>query len=113
MTTNKEDALFVINEIKRFAGLNIHAIQGLSREDLIPSLPCPSGNGLLMCGRAAAERIELLAKRYLANLPLRLKQGGCYVLDMFTFERVSCAGLEVAAGAYDVRISHIHGSLSG
>jgi hypothetical protein len=27
--------------------------------------------------------------------------------------RVSCAGLEVAAGAYDVRISHIHGSLSG
>jgi hypothetical protein len=67
MTTNKEDTLFIINEVKRFAGLSIHDIQGFSREDLIPSLPHPSGNGVLLCGRAAAERIELLAKRYLAR----------------------------------------------
>jgi hypothetical protein len=67
MTTNKEDALFIIKEVKRFTGLSIHDIQGLSREDLIPSLPHPSGDGVLLCGRAAAERIELLAKRYLAK----------------------------------------------
>jgi hypothetical protein len=49
MTINKEDVLFVINEVKRFAALNINDIKGLSREDLIPSLPHPSGDGVLMC----------------------------------------------------------------
>ena len=47
------------------------------------------------------------------SLPLRLKQGGLLCSCYVQVERVSCVGLEVAAGARDVRISHIHGSLSG
>jgi hypothetical protein len=53
------------------------------------------------------------AKPGILSLPLRLKQGGCYVLDMFMLSPYPGAGLEVAAGACDVRISHIYGSLSG
>src|SRR5437899_2145201 len=83
MTTNKEDTLFVINEVKRFAGLSIHDIQGLSREDLIPSLPHPSGAGVLLCGRAAAEKIELLAKRYLAKHSLSSRISPNEVVDKF------------------------------
>jgi glycosyltransferase involved in cell wall biosynthesis/tetratricopeptide (TPR) repeat protein len=48
-----------------------------------------------------------------STLPLRLKQGGLLCSCYVQVERVSCVGLEVAAGARDVRISHIHGSLSG
>ena len=47
------------------------------------------------------------------GLPLRLKQGGLLRSLYVPVERVSCASVEVAAGACDVRISHIHGSLSG
>jgi hypothetical protein len=83
MTINIEDTLFVINEVKRFAVLNIHDIQGLSREDLLPSLPHPSGNGVLLCGRAAAERIELLAKRYLARHPLSSRISPNEVVERF------------------------------
>jgi hypothetical protein len=51
-----------------------------------------------------------------ANLeepPSPVKAGWVVMFLICSCWRVSCAGLEVAAGAYDVRISHIHGSLSG
>jgi hypothetical protein len=83
MTTNKEDALFIINEVNRFMGLSIHDIHGLSREDLIPSLPHPRGDGVLLCGRAAAERIELLAKRYLSTDSLSSRVSPNEVVDRF------------------------------
>ena len=47
------------------------------------------------------------------HFPLRLKQGGVNVLDMFALSAYPAPVLRWRQGARDVRISHIHGSLSG
>jgi hypothetical protein len=96
MTTNKEDALFIISEVNRFGELSIRDIHGLSKEDLIPSLPHPHRDGVLLCGRAAAERVELLAKGYLARHLLSSRISANEVVERFgdEFSRRSSANAE-------------------
>ncbi len=56
------DVKFVLDECIRLASIASTDLNKLPREDSLYTLPYPSGIGHLICGEAAAERINALAK---------------------------------------------------
>lgn len=99
----KSDVSFIINEIERFSKISFDQLKALSREDLAPTLPHPGGHGKLMCGRAAAEKIEELAKNYLAGHPLSGRLAAKEVVDLFGDELV-CRFLAKGSEVNDTQI---------
>jgi hypothetical protein len=86
MSTLADEVSFILSEIGRFSTMDLEQIGTLSREDLGPLLPHPRGRGELMCGHAAAEKIEGLAKDYLASHRLSGRLAAAEVVVRFGAE---------------------------
>lgn len=66
MAQSKKDTLvsdvnFIIDECARFAFIVSNDFKQISREDVLHTLPHPTGRGQIICGRAAAKKITGLA----------------------------------------------------
>lgn len=59
---HNDDIEFILTECHRFYALVQKDIKSIPREDALHEIPHPSGNGFLICGRAASQRINKLAQ---------------------------------------------------
>lgn len=57
-----EDVEFILNECLRFHALFQKDFKSIPKEDVFHDIPHPSGDGFLICGRAASQRINKLAQ---------------------------------------------------
>lgn len=70
-----DDVGFILSECARILAMGVNVFKLLPKDEMFFSLPHPRGQGMMLCGRAAAQRLDALAEdaRHAAGLSRRVE----------------------------------------